>query len=80
MHTKTIKILMCENEQKPELGPEPWKRQPRTQSHTHENQELRIWRNVHEKKSSRVGAVTISRRLPSPEIIHTVADHIDDPE
>jgi len=78
MHTKPIKILMCENEQKTELGLSHEKRELR--SHTHENQELRSWSNVREKKSSGFGAVTFLRRLRSPEIIHTVAGHIDDPE
>jgi len=36
--------------------------------------------HVHEKTSSGAGAVTFLRRLRSPEIIHTVAGHIDDPE
>jgi len=65
---------MCENKQKPES----WKRELRGRSHTHENQELRSWCHVHEKKSS--GAVLFLRRLRSPEIIHTVAGHIDDPD
>jgi len=78
MHTKTIKILTCENEQKPELGLSHDKRELR--SHTHENQELRIWSNVHEKKSSGIGAVTFLRRFRSPEIIHTEAGHIEDPD
>jgi len=36
-------------------------------SHTHENQELRSWSHVHEKKSSAVGAVTFLRRLCRPD-------------
>ena len=31
-------------------------------------------------KSSGVGAVSFLRRLRSPEIIHTAAGHVDDPE
>jgi len=82
MHTKTIEILMCENEQKEELGLSlsHEKRELRSRSHTHENQELRSWSNVHEKKSSRIGAVTFLRRLRSSEIFHIVAGHIEDPE
>jgi len=52
----------------------------RSRSHTRENQELRSWNHVHEKKSSGVGAVSFLRRLCSPEKIHTVAGHVDDPE
>jgi len=36
--------------------------------------------NVHEKKSSGIGAVKFLRRLRSPEIIHIVAGHMEDPE
>jgi len=81
MHTNTIKILMCKNKQKQELGLSLSyeKRELRSRSHTHENQELRSWSNVR-KKSSGIGTVTFLRRLRSPEIIHTVAEHIDDPE
>jgi len=51
---------MCENEQKPELEPEPWKKELRSRSHTHENQKLRSWSrsHVHEK------------RAPEPELCH----------
>jgi len=52
----------------------------RSRSHTHENQELRSCSHVHEKKSSGDRAVTFLQRLRSPEIIHTVAKHINDPE
>jgi len=52
----------------------------RSRSYTHENEELRNWRHLHEKKSSGTGAVTFLRWLRIPEIIHTVAGHIDDPE
>jgi len=52
----------------------------RSWSHTHENQELRSWSHVHEKKSSCARAVSFLQGLSSPEIIHTVAKHIDDPE
>jgi len=52
-HTKTIEISMCENEQKPELESEPWKKEFRSRNQTHENQELRSWSRVHEKKSLR---------------------------
>jgi len=45
---------MCENEQKSE--PELETRELR--SHTHENQELRRWSHVHEKKSCGPGAMT----------------------
>jgi len=69
---------MRENEQKPELESEPWKRVLR--SHVHENQELRSWSHVHEKKSSTAGTVSFLRQLRSPEIIHYVAGHVDDPE
>jgi len=55
-------------------------REPRSWSHTHENQELRSQSIVHEKKSCRDEAVTFLRRLHHPEIIHPVAEHIDDPE
>jgi len=44
-----------------------------------ENQELRSWSHVHEKKSSGAGFVSFLRRLHIPEIIHTVGGHIDDP-
>ena len=67
---------MCQNDQKPEL--ESRKRELR--SHTHENQEFRSWSHVHEKKSSGAGAVSFVRRLRSPEIIGTVAEHTDVPE
>jgi len=56
------------------------KRELRSRSHTDENQELLLWSHVHEKNRSEAGAVTILRWFPSPEIIHTVAGHIDDPE
>ena len=51
-----------------------------SQSHTHENQKLRSWSHVHEKKSSGAEAVSFSWWLCSPEIIHAVAGHVDDPE
>jgi len=63
MHTKTNKILMRGNEQRPELGLSHEKRELR--NHTHENQELRSWSNVHEKKSSGIVAVTFLPRLCS---------------
>ena len=73
---------MCENEQKQELGLSlsHEKRELRSRSHTHENQDLRNWSNVHEKKTSGIGAVTFLRRLRSPEILYTVAGHLDDPD
>jgi len=42
-----LKILVCENEQKPELQPEPWKKELRSRSHTHESQEVRSWSRSH---------------------------------
>jgi len=51
-NTKTIKILMCENEQKPELESEPLKTELWSRSHIHENQELRIWSHVHERRAA----------------------------
>jgi len=69
---------MCEKEQRAELGLSHVKRELR--NHTHENQELQSWNNVHEKKSAGIGAATFLQRLRSPEIIHTVAGHIDEPE
>jgi len=68
MHTKTIKILMGGNEQRPELGLSHEKRELR--SHTHENQELRSRSTVHEEKSSGIGAVTFLRRLCSLPLIN----------
>ena len=50
----------------------------RSRSHTHENQKLRSWSHVHEKKSA--GAVSFLQRFRSPEKIHTVSGHVDDPE
>jgi len=49
---------MCENEQKPELEPEP----------CYEKKELWTWSwsHVHEKKGSGAGAVSFLRRLRSP--------------
>jgi len=59
---------MCKNKQKPESWYE--KRELRSRSYTHENQEPRSWRrrrsHVHEKKISGAGAVSFSRRLRSP--------------
>jgi len=52
----------------------------RSQSHTHENQKLRCWSHVHEKRNSGAGAVSFLRWLRSPEKIQTVARHLDDPE
>jgi len=69
---------MCENEQRAELGLSHEERELR--NHARKNQELWSWNNVHEKKSSGIGVVTFLRRLRSPEIIHTVAGRIDDPE
>jgi len=42
---KQLKLWMCKNLQKPELGPEPCyeKIELRNRSHTHEGQELRSW-------------------------------------
>jgi len=57
-HTKTIKILMSKNEQKPELEPCYEKRGIRSRSHTHENQDLRSWSHVQE------------RRVAEPKLCH----------
>ena len=56
---------MCENEQKPELEPEPWKKELQSQSHTHENQELQSQSHVYGKKSSGAGAVLFLRQFHS---------------
>jgi len=66
MHTKTIKILMCENKQKPELGLSRENREFR--SHAHENQELRSSSHVHEKKSCGAGVMFMKRRAPESEL------------
>jgi len=71
---------MCENEQKPELESEPLKTELWSRSHIHENQELQDLEPCSWKKSCGAGAVTILGRLRGPEIIQTVAGHIDDPE
>jgi len=44
---------MCKNEQKPELEPEPCyeKTDLRIRSNTHENQDLRSWSHVHERRA-----------------------------
>jgi len=68
---RQLKILMCKNEQKPELETEPCyeKTELRSWRFTHENQELQSRRHVHEKKSSATGAGEVSffiTRLRSP--------------
>jgi len=50
----------------------------RNWSLSQENQELRSWSHVHEKKSCGHGVVTFLRWLRSPEIIHTLSGHTDD--
>ena len=50
----------------------------RSRSHTHENHKLWSWSHVHEKKSSGARAVSFLRWFYSPEVIHTVAGHVDD--
>jgi len=77
MKTKTIKILICENEQKPKLWPEPWK-----------NRALEPEPHSWKPRAADLEQCSSSRRAPdselwqfcSPEIIHTVAGHTDDPE
>jgi len=56
------------------------KRELGSRSHTDENQELPSWSHVYEKKSCGAGAETFLRWLRSPEIIQTVAGHIENPE
>ena len=58
---------MRENEQKPELEPEPWKKIAPDRSHVQE-------------KNCGAGAVTLLWQLRSPEIIQSVAGHTGDPE
>ena len=60
------KVLMYENNQKPE----PLKRELRNQSRTHENQQLHRWSR----------SCVIFMTAPQPWIIHAVTRHIDDPE
>jgi len=47
-----MKLIICKNEQKPELAPCFTKRELLSRSYTHENQELRSWNHVREKMSS----------------------------
>jgi len=58
---------MCETEVNRSQSHE--KSELRSQSHTHENQELWRWSrsHVHEKKSSGTGAMSLLRWLRSPE-------------
>jgi len=61
-------MLMCENE----LKPEPCCEKGELRSRTHENQELRTWSHVHEKKSSSAGAVPFLRQFHSPAYAHSI--------
>jgi len=73
---------MCENDQKPDLEPEPepepWKKSSgagatlmKTKSSGARARDMFL---------KRIISVSFLRRLRSPDIIHTVAGHIDDPE